>query len=244
MNKRISMYSYIKNIPKAEFHVHIEGTFEPELMFKIAKRNNIKLKYKSMTAIKKAYNSSNLQDFLNIYYEAAGVLKTEQDFYDLTWAYLNKAHSQNIVHTEIFFDPQTHTERGIDFSTVIKGMHRAIIDAEKKLGISSELIMCFLRHLNEESAMRTLKESLPYKRWITAVGLDSSEKRNPPSKFRDVFNRARKERFLAVAHAGEEGSSDYIWEAINILKVLRIDHGTHALNDKTLVRELVQRKIP
>ncbi|MHA2220194.1 MAG: adenosine deaminase [Candidatus Hodarchaeales archaeon] len=244
MRKDLSIESFIKKLPKAELHLHIEGTFEPELMFKIAKRNNIKLRYKSIEKLREAYSFRNLQDFLDIYYEGAGVLITEQDFYDLTWNYFEKVHDQSILHSEIFFDPQTHTHRGILFSTVINGIHNALIDAREKLGISNRLIMCFLRDLDERSAMETLERSLPYKGWITAVGLDSAELGNPPSKFKDVFERARKEGYLTVAHAGEEGPASYVWEAINILKVVRIDHSNHALDDNKLVSDLVKRQIP
>lgn len=244
MKNQISIESFIKSIPKAELHVHVEGTFEPELMFEIARRNDIKLRYRSAGELRAAYDFKNLQDFLNIYYQGTRVLIHEQDFYDLTWAYLEKAHSQNILHTEIFFDPQTHMDRGIDFETVINGIHRALKDAEEKLGISTRLIMCFLRDLSAESAMKTLEKALPYKDWIIAVGLDSAEVGNPPSKFQKVFERAREEGFLTVAHAGEEGPAEYVWEAINLLKVSRIDHGNHSLDDENLVRELARRKIP
>ncbi|MBN1495107.1 adenosine deaminase [Candidatus Peregrinibacteria bacterium] len=235
---------FIKGIPKAELHLHIEGTFEPELMFKIAKRNNIEIKYKSVEEIKKAYNFSNLQDFLDIYYEGAGVLMQEQDFYDLTWAYLKKIHSENVLHAEIFFDPQTHTDRGISFQTVVKGISRALQDSQNKLGVSTKLIMCFLRHLDEDAAIHTFEQALGYKDLITAVGLDSSEVGHPPSKFQHVFEKARQEGFLTVAHAGEEGPAEYVWEALNLLKVSRIDHGNHSFDDDKLVQELVNRKMP
>jgi len=238
------MESFIKDIPKAELHLHIEGTLEPEMMLEIAERNDIRLRYKSVKELRAAYNFKNLQDFLNIYYKGAEVLKNEQDFYDLTLAYLKKARSQNVLHTEIFFDPQTHTNRGVAFETIINGIHSAIMHAEGKLRISTKLIMCFLRDLDAKSAMRTLEKALPYKDWIVAVGLDSAEVGNPPSKFRSVFERACREGFLKVAHAGEEGTAEYIWEAIDLLKVSRIDHGNHSLDDENLVRELVRRKIP
>jgi adenosine deaminase len=241
---QIPMESFIKSIPKAELHLHIEGTLEPELMFEIAERNDIKLMYKSVEELRAAYNFKNLQDFLNIYYKGTEVLINQQDFYDLTLAYLRKACSQNVLHTEIFFDPQTHTNRGVDFEVVINGIHRALTYAEKKLRISTILIMCFLRDLDAESSMRTLEKALPYKDWIVAVGLDSAEAGNPPSKFRNVFERARREGFLTVAHAGEEGPAEYVWEAIDLLKVSRIDHGNHSLDDENLVQELARRKIP
>ncbi len=240
----MTIENFIKNIPKAELHLHIEGSFEPELMFKIAQRNHIDIPYKSVEEVKKAYNFNNLQEFLDIYYAGANVLITEQDFYDLTWAYLKKAHSENILHTEIFFDPQTHTERGIVFDTVIKGIYRALKDAEKQLGISSRLILSFLRHLDEDNAFNTLEQALPYKDWITAVGMDSSELGHPPSKFERVFDKARQAGFLSVAHAGEEGPAEYVWEAVSLLKVNRIDHGNRSLEDDKLIDFLVEKQIP
>ncbi|NQV38236.1 MAG: adenosine deaminase [Candidatus Marinimicrobia bacterium] len=239
-----SIRDFIHGIPKAELHLHIEGTFEPELMFEIARRNNIKIKYESVEELKKAYNFDNLQEFLDIYYAGASVLIEEQDFYDMTWAYLEKVHSQNVIHAEIFFDPQTHTDRGIAFSTVINGIDRALKDAQNKLGISSRIIMCFLRHLDEDAAMDTLKVALKYKDLISAVGLDSSEVGHPPSKFQRVFEQAKKEGFLTVAHAGEEGPAEYVWEALNLLKVSRVDHGNRSLDDDKLVQELVNRNMP
>lgn len=239
-----ALREFIEGLPKAELHLHIEGTFEPELMFEIAKRNNKSIKYSSVDELKNAYTFNNLQEFLDIYYEGANVLITEKDFYDLTWAYLSKVNEQNVDHVEIFFDPQTHTDRGIAFSTVIEGIHKALEDGQKKLGISYKLIMSFLRHLSEESAINTLKEGLQYRDWITAVGLDSSEVGNPPSKFERVFAMARKEGFITLAHAGEEGPSEYIWEALKLLHVTRIDHGNRCLDDDELVKELAERKIP
>lgn len=240
----MTIENFINAIPKAELHVHIEGTFEPELMFEIAQRNNIKIKYKSIDELREAYNFNNLQDFLDIYYAGASVLIHEQDFYDMTWAYMEKLHSQNVLHAEIFFDPQTHTDRGIQFSTVISGIHRAIQNAEKEFGISSKLIMCFLRHLDEEQAFQTLEQSLEYKDLIVAVGLDSSEVGHPPSKFQRVFKKAQAEGFLTVAHAGEEGPPEYVWEALKLLNVARIDHGNRALEDDTLMQLLAQKQIP
>ncbi len=239
-----SIKKFIEGIPKTELHLHIEGTFEPELMFKIAKRNNKKIKYASVEQLKKAYSFNNLQEFLDIYYAGANVLIEEQDFYDLTWAYLAKVHEQNVVHVELFFDPQTHTDRGISFDTVIRGIYRALEDGKEKLGISFKLIMSFLRHLDEASAFITLEHALPYKKWISAVGLDSSEVGNPPSKFKRVFAKAREEGFLTVAHAGEEGPSEYIWEALDLLKVSRIDHGNRCLEDNILVERLVEMQMP
>jgi adenosine deaminase len=235
---------FIAGLPKAELHVHIEGTFEPELMFEMAIRNKRKLNYQSVDDLKAAYNFNNLQEFLDIYYSGAEVLIEEQDFYDLTWAYLLKIHSQNVLHTEVFFDPQTHTSRGIPFSKVISGIHSALEDGLVKLGISSKLILSFLRHLSEDSAFHTLEEAIPFKSWIAAVGLDSSEKSNPPSKFEQVFAKARTEGLLTVAHAGEEGPPEYVWEALNLLHVSRIDHGNRSLEDPILVQELVKREIP
>jgi len=236
--------NYIKNIPKAELHVHIEGTLEPEMLFKLAERNKILLKHKSVESLRQAYNFHNLQSFLDIYYEGAGVLQTEADFYDLTWAYLEKARSQNVLHTEIFFDPQTHTSRGISFKTVITGIKKALDDGRQNLGISSGLILCFLRHLSEEEAFKTLNEALPYKHLLLGVGLDSSEKGHPPSKFRNVFAEALKEGLLTVAHAGEEGPAEYVREANDLLKTSRIDHGNNSLNDEILVMELAKKRIP
>lgn len=239
-----SIEEFIKTIPKAELHVHIEGTFEPELMFEIANRNNISLQYQSVGELKSAYNFSNLQSFLDIYYAGARVLITEQDFYDLTLAYLEKAHSQNVIHAEIMFDPQTHTNRGISFDTAIQGITRALDYGRKELGITSNLIMCFLRHLSEEEAFKILEMALNYKDIIIAVGLDSSEKEHPPSKFKRVFEMALKEGFKTVAHAGEEEPAEYVWEALQLLNVSRIDHGNNSLNDENLIQELVNQRIP
>lgn len=239
-----SIENFIAGLPKAELHLHIEGTFEPELMFEIAARNNQELKYKSVDDLKAAYQFNNLQEFLDIYYSGANVLIYEQDFYDLPWAYLKRIHDQNVLHTEIFFDPQTHTSRGIAFETVITGIYRALEEGRTKLKISSRLILSFLRHLSEESAFETLEKALPFKEWIAAVGLDSSEKGNPPEKFERVFQKAREYGFLTVAHAGEEGPPEYVWGALNLLHVSRIDHGNRSLEDPKLVDELVRRQVP
>ncbi|MGF3572144.1 MAG: adenosine deaminase [Candidatus Bathyarchaeia archaeon] len=244
MKGKDSMELFIKGIPKAELHLHIEGTLEPEMLFKMAKRNSVRIKYRTVEEVKAAYNFRNLQDFLNVYYEGTSVLRNEQDFYDLTWAYLEKACSQNVLHTEIFFDPQAHTRRGIKFDTVITGVRRALRDGEQKLGISTRLIMCILRDLNVESAFQTLEEALSYKDWITAIGLNSAEVGHPPSKFQKVFEKALENGFLTVAHAGEEGPAEYIWEAIRLLKVSRIDHGNRAVEDENLLRELARKGIP
>lgn len=238
-----NMKQFIEGLPKAELHLHIEGTFEPELLFKIAKRNNIQLKYDSVEELKKAYQFDCLQDFLDIYYQGAGVLLLEQDFYDLTWAYLEKCAEQNVTHTEIMFDPQTHTERGVSFETVINGIYKATQDAQEKWGISSYLIMSYLRHLSEEEAFKTLEQSIPHKNKIKAVGLDSSEKGNPPSKFKNVFEASVKEGYIPLAHAGEEGNADYVWEAIDILGIKRIDHGNNSLQDDKLIAEIIKRDL-
>ena len=234
---------YIKKIPKAELHLHIEGTFEPELMFEIAQRNKVEIPYQSVEEVKKAYQFSCLQDFLDIYYAGASVLLYERDFYDLTMAYFKHCAEENVVHTEIMFDPQTHTKRGISFETVINGIQKAREDAKEKYGISSLLIMSYLRHLSEEDAFETLEQSLPYKHLIKAVGLDSSEKGNPPSKFQKVFEASIKEGYVPVAHAGEEGPAEYIWEALDLLKIARIDHGNNCLTDEVLIKKLVDEKI-
>lgn len=234
---------YIKKIPKAELHLHIEGTFEPELMFEIAQRNKVEIPYQSVEEVKKAYQFSCLQDFLDIYYAGASVLLYEKDFYDLTMAYFKHCAEENVVHTEIMFDPQTHTKRGVSFETVINGIQKAREDAKEKYGISSLLIMSYLRHLSEEDAFETLEQSLPYKHLIKAVGLDSSEKGNPPSKFQKVFEASIKEGYVPVAHAGEEGPAEYIWEALDLLKIARIDHGNNCLTDEVLVKRLVDDKI-
>lgn len=237
-------HQFLNQLPKAELHMHLEGSLEPELMFKLAQRNQVSLPFDSVEAIRAAYEFSNLQDFLDIYYQGANVLQTEQDFYDLTWAYLERCHQQNVRHVEPFFDPQTHTDRGIDFGTVINGIDRALQDAKQHLGISSYLIMCFLRHLPEEAAFTTLVQALPYKDKIVAVGLDSSEQGFPPSLFERVFAKARAEGLLTVAHAGEEGPPDYIIQALDLLEVKRIDHGVRCVEDPALVERLIQLQMP
>lgn len=234
----------IHQLPKAELHLHIEGSFEPELMFEIAQRNKVPIRFKSVEEVREAYNFHNLQSFLDIYYEGAKVLIHERDFYDLTMAYFKRCHEDHVVHTEMFFDPQTHTERGVSFVTVINGLKAACAEAQRKWGITSELILCFLRHLPEEEAFKTLKEAIPFKRDIIAVGLDSSEVGHPPSKFQRVFEAARKEGFLTVAHAGEEGPPSYVWEALDLLQVKRIDHGVRSSEDAKLMQRLIQEKMP
>lgn len=240
------MRDLIQKMPKVELHLHIEGSLEPELMFTLADRNKITLPYTSVEEIHRAYQFTDLQSFLDIYYTGARVLQTEQDFYDLTWAYLNKAHTQNIRHTEIFFDPETHIDHGIPFDTVIHGIHQALVDAEKTLDLTSNLILCFLRHKSEDisSAWRTLEAALPYKDWIIAVGLDSSEVGHPPERFVEVFDKARAEGFLTVAHAGEEGPPEYVWQALDLLKVKRIDHGVRSEEDPILIKHLRDEQIP
>ena len=235
---------FIREVPKTELHLHIEGTLEPELMFDLAKRNGIKIPYSNVNEVKSAYNFSNLETFLNIYYEGSKVLINEQDFFDLTWSYAIKCREDNIVHTEIFFDPQAHLSRGIKFATVINGINKALLKASKEFGLTYKIIMCFLRHLDEKSAFKVLDQAIEHKDKIIAVGLDSSEKGNPPSKFKNVFKKAIKEGFLTVAHAGEEGPPEYIWEAINLLEVKRIDHGVQCLKDEKLIKELIKKQIP
>ncbi|AHW59564.1 adenosine deaminase [Draconibacterium orientale] len=234
----------INSIPKAELHVHIEGTFEPELMFTIAERNDIRLKYKSVDDLRAAYQFNNLQEFLDLYYAGAYVLLYEQDFYDLTMAYLKKCHEEKVVHTEIFFDPQTHTQRGVPFKNVINGILQACIDARNEWGITYRLIPNFLRHLSEEDAIKTFKESLQYGELFTAYGLDSSEKGHPPAKFKKVFEMVRTEGFLTVAHAGEEGPAQNVWDAIELLKVARIDHGVRSIDDAELLDKLARIEMP
>jgi len=238
------MTDFCAAIPKAELHLHIEGTLEPELMFELAKRNRVALRFRSVEEVRRAYQFTSLQSFLDIYYEGAKVLLEERDFYDLTWAYLERAHADGVRHAEIFFDPQTHTDRGIALATVVTGIRRALGDAEHALRMSSRLILCFLRHLPAEAAMATLEAALPFKDALAAVGLDSSEVGHPPRKFAAVFERARAEGLPAVAHAGEEGPPEYVWEALDVLKARRIDHGVRCLEDPRLVERLRAERIP
>lgn len=244
MDSPVLIEKFILNIPKIELHLHIEGTLEPELMFALAERNGIGLPFASVEEVRGAYEFTDLQSFLHIYFQGARVLQREQDFYDLTWAYLTKAHGQNVRHAEIFFDPQMHTDRGIPFETVITGIHHALDDAERQLEMSSRLILCFLRDLPARAAMQILERALAFKTWVIGVGLDSSEVGHPPEKFVAVFDRARDEGFVTVAHAGEEGPPDYIWQALDLLKVTRIDHGIRCIEDMRLVERLREERIP
>jgi len=239
-----SLESFIRGIPKAELHLHIEGTLEPELMFALAAKHGVALPYASVDALRAAYQFDSLQSFLNLYYAGAAVLRDEDDFHALTMAYLRRAQADGVVHVEIFFDAQTHTDRGIAFATALNGIRRALADGEHEYGISYRIILCFLRHLSADDAMRTLEQALPYKDTIVAVGLDSSERGHPPSKFTAVFDRARKEGFLTVAHAGEEGPPAYIVEALDLLRVARIDHGVRCEEDPALVERLARERIP
>jgi len=238
------MDPFLRDLPKAEIHLHIEGTLEPGHMFELARRNHVALPFDSVDAVRRAYVFENLQSFLDIYYAGCRVLLNEQDFYDLTTAYLARVAAEHVRHVEIFFDPQTHTMRGVGVETVISGIHRALEDGRLRWGITFRLIMCFLRHLSAESAMATLRQATPFRHWIVAVGLDSSEAGHPPEKFRAVFDRARAEGYLTVAHAGEEGPPEYIWQALDLLKVSRIDHGVRCTEDPRLVDRLAAEQIP
>lgn len=237
-------HKWLNGLPKIELHLHIEGTLEPELLFKLAKRNSIQLPFNSVNEVKKAYQFSNLQDFLDIYYQGAEVLLHKQDFYDLTWAYLLMCKQQNVMHVEPFFDPQTHTVRGVAFETIVSGIAEALADGKAKLGITSRLIMCFLRHLSEESAIETLKSSEQFTDVIYGVGLDSAEMGNPPEKFINVFRKAKGMGYKLVAHAGEEGPASYIWSSLDVLNVQRIDHGIRAIDDPDLMLRLIESQMP
>ena len=244
MSKKIKITEYIKKTPKAELHLHIEGTLEPKMLFDLAKRNKIKIPFKNVSKVKQAYNFSNLDSFLKLFYQGSKVLIKEKDFFDLTWAYALKCKKENIVHTEIFFDPQTHTSRGVPFDFIIRGISKALEKAKEQFGLTYNIIMCFLRHLDEKSAFIVLKKAIKYKDKIIAVGLDSSELGNPPKKFEKVFKKAIQNKFLTVAHAGEEGPPQYIWDSLNFLKVKRIDHGVKCYSDKRLVKKLFMKRIP
>ena len=236
--------SFVAALPKAELHLHIEGTLEPELAFALAERNGVRLPYASVEALRAAYRFSNLQDFLDVYYAGASVLLERRDFRDLTRAYLERAHADNVRHAEIFFDPQTHTARGVPFGAVVEGICEALDEARARFGLTSRLILCFLRHLDEAAAFDTLDAAMPYRDRIAGVGLDSAERGNPPRKFARVFRRARAAGFVPVAHAGEEGPAAYVREALDVLRVTRIDHGNSALDDPALVADLAARRVP
>ena len=238
------MRNFIERMPKAELHLHIEGTLEPELMFELASRNCVDLPFKTPLEVKKAYQFSDLQSFLDIYYQGSRVLLRDRDFYDLTWAYLTRAKQQNIRHAEVFFDPQAHTGRGVPIGAVVEGIHQALRNGERDLGISSKLILCFLRHLSAENATQTFESALPYRDYFAGVGLDSSERDHPPEKFADVFARARAEGLFVVAHAGEEGPPEYVWQALDTLRASRIDHGVRAIEDEALVERLRAERVP
>jgi len=238
------MHEFLQGLPKAELHIHIEGSLEPELMFAIGQRNGIRLPFASVEEVRAAYEFNNLQEFLDIYYQGAQVLRHARDFYDMTFAYLQRCQLQNVAHAEIFFDPQTHSARGVDMGVVLDGISRALQDAAAQWGMSGRLILCFLRHLSEADAMATLRQALPYKQHIIGVGLDSSEVGHPPSKFQRVFEMAMAEGLITVAHAGEEGPPPYIWEALDLLKVKRIDHGVRCMEDKRLVQRIIAEQIP
>jgi len=240
----MDIVEFIKKTPKAELHLHIEGTLEPDHMFALAKRNNIQIPFTNVNDVKSAYNFINLESFLKIFYQGSKVLVKEQDFFDLTWAYALKCKEDNVVHTEIFFDPQSHVNRGINFDTVINGIHKALQKANKEFGLTFKIIMCFLRHLDEKAGFEMLDQASAHKEKIVGVGLDSSEIGNPPSKFKKLFEKAIERGFLTVAHAGEEGSPEYIWEALDHLKVKRIDHGVQCLKDKRLIDKLRNSQTP
>ena len=240
----VDVDAFIRGIPKAELHIHIEGSLEPEMVFELARKHDVALAYPTVDALRRAYDFHNLQSFLDVYYAGAGVLRDEADFHAMTMAYLRRARADGVVHAEIFFDPQTHTGRGIAFATVVNGIRRALAEGERALGVSSRLIVCFLRHLSADAAMATLEQALPFRDAICAVGLDSSEVGYPPSRFTEVFARARAEGFLAVAHAGEEGPPEYIVEALDLLKAVRIDHGVRCEEDPALCERLVAQQVP
>jgi len=240
----MNIVEFIKKTPKTELHLHIEGTLEPKQMFEMAKKNNIKIPFKNIEEVKAAYKFENLETFLKIYYEGSKVLLKEEDFFELTWAYALKCKENNVVHAEIFFDPQAHVNRGVDFNTVINGIYKALKKANKKFGLTFKIIMCFLRHLDEASGFKMLDYALVHKDKIVGVGLDSSEIGNPPRKFEKLFRKAIENGFLTVAHAGEEGPTEYMWEALNLLKVKRIDHGVQCFQDKKLIEKLRNEQIP
>lgn len=239
-----AMQNFIQAIPKVELHIHIEGSLEPEMIVALAKRNGVKLTFDSVEAIRAAYDFDSLQPFLDLYFEASNVLLTKQDFFDLTWAYLQRSQAENVKHVEVFFDPQGHTERGVPFGFVIEGIVEALQKGEQVFGISYKLIMNFLRHLSEAAAFESLEQAIPYLTWIDGIGLDSTEIGNPPEKFVNVFAKARSLGLLAVAHAGEEGPADYIRNSIDLLKINRIDHGVRIIEDAELLAECVKTQMP
>ncbi|QEM67593.1 adenosine deaminase [Geobacter sp. FeAm09] len=241
---RENLHDILRRMPKAELHIHIEGSLEPELIFELAARNGMPLPYATLEELRAAYAFTDLQSFLDIYYAGAGVLQTEEDFFAMAWAYLKRARTDNVRHAEIFFDPQTHTERGIPFATVINGLERAVRRGREELGVSASLILCFLRHLSEEAAFAALEEALPFRDRFIGVGLDSGERGNPPEKFARVFARCRELGLRLVAHAGEEGPAGYISQALDLLKVERIDHGVRCLEDPRLVARLAEQRVP
>ena len=243
METKARLKELARALPKAELHLHIEGSLEPELLFELAQRNQVDIPFATVEDVRKAYEFSELQDFLDIYYQGMGVLITEQDFYDLTFTYLKRVAADNVVHVEIFFDPQGHTERGVSFDTVMQGITKALADGKREFGITSHLIMCFLRHLDEADAIKTLEQAQPWRDHILGVGLDSSELGHPPSKFVRVFEMARAAGYKCVAHAGEEGPPEYVWEALDLLKIDRLDHGNRALEDEKLVERLVAEEM-
>lgn len=241
---RERLHALLRALPKAELHIHIEGSLEPELIFALAARNGVALPYPSVEALRQAYAFTNLQSFLDIYYAGASVLRTEQDFFDMAWAYLQRAAADGVVRTEIFFDPQTHTARGVPMGVVIEGLHRACVQAQAQLGVSAALILCFLRHLSEEDALQTLEAALPWRDRFVGVGLDSSELGHPPEKFARVFARAHALGLHRVAHAGEEGPPAYVWGALDVLGVERIDHGVQSARDEALMARLARERVP
>jgi adenosine deaminase len=241
---RESLHALLREMPKAELHIHIEGSLEPELIFKLAARNGISLAYPNVESLRSAYAFTDLQSFLDIYYAGASVLLTEADFHDMAWAYFERAAADHVVHAELFFDPQTHTERGVPMAHVIQGLRSACDRAQRELGISASLILCFLRHLSEEAAFATLEQALPWRGHFIGVGLDSSERGHPPEKFARVYARCRELGLQVVAHAGEEGPPAYIWGALDVLQVQRIDHGVRCLEDPSLVQRLAAERMP
>ena len=238
------MEAFIRGLPKAELHVHLEGCLEPELLLEIARRNAVSIRFRTVDELRRSYRFSDLQSFLDVYYEGTSALLTERDFHDLTWAYLRRARQDNVRHTEVFFDPQSHTRRGVPFEAVVTGIHRALEAGCRQYGMTAGLIMCFLRHLSEAQALEALEQALPFKSWIVGIGLDSAEAGNPPARFAGVFARARTAGFRAVAHAGEEGPPEYVRQALDLLGAERIDHGVRAAEDPALMQRLARERVP